>query len=262
MSFLTDYFDIVSEDIEVAVCCPFPHYTENGLPYMETHPSAHVNTLDNLFHCKACGASGSELTMIQRLLGCNYASAKKIQKCFNTVETIDEWSMEKITDATKNRALNLGISEEVIQELNIKTPEFTEDIIAFPVFMYGHLMDVRQYNPGGEPKIKSRSNCPTGLIIPYDIWRETPKHRMTLICAGEKDMAIARTQGFNAITLTGGETVLPCQLNDFKDRHIAICYDNDETGRKGAIKLANELLKVCKSYHKLSDHTQRKRRYN
>lgn len=211
---------------------------------METHPSAHVNTIENLFHCKACGASGSELTMIQKLLGCNYASAKKIQRCFGTVETIDEWSKENLTEATKTRAMDLGISEQVIQELNIKTPEFTEDVIAFPVFMYGHLMDVRQYNPGGNPKIKSRSNCPTGLVIPFDIWKETPNNRLTLICAGEKDMAVARSHGFNAITLTGGESTLPCQLNEFKDRHVAIVYDNDETGRKGAVKLANELLKV------------------
>lgn len=244
MSFLTEYFDIVDDNVEVAVCCPFPHYTSNGLPYMETHPSAHVNTIEDLFHCKACGASGSELTMIQKLLGCNYASAKKIQRCFKTVETIDEWCKETLTEATKNRALNLGISEEVIQELNIKTPEFTEDVIAFPVFMYGHLMDVRQYNPGGTPKMKSRSNCPTGLIIPFDIWKTTPPNRLTLICAGEKDMAIARSNGFNAITLTGGESVLPSQLNEFKDRHVAIVYDNDETGRKGAVRVANELLKV------------------
>lgn len=253
MSFLTEYFDIVEDDVEVAVCCPFTHYTESGLPYQETHASAHVNTLENLFHCKACGAAGSELTMIQRLLGCNYAAAKKIQRCFGTMETIDEWVKENLTDATKTRAMDLGISEEVIQELNIKTPEFTEDVIAFPVFMYGHLMDVRQYNPGGTPKIKSRSNCPTGLIIPFDIWRHTPTNRMTLLCAGEKDMAIARTMGFNAITLTGGESTLPCQLNEFKDRHVAIVYDNDDTGKTGAIKIANELLKVT-SYVKVIEN--------
>ena len=55
MSFLTDFFDISSSDTEVAVCCPFPHYTESGLQYFETNPSAHVNTVDNLYHCKVCG---------------------------------------------------------------------------------------------------------------------------------------------------------------------------------------------------------------
>ena len=68
MSFLTEYFQITDENIEEAVCCPFPHYTGSGLSYYETHPSAHVNTIDNLFHCKVCGESGSELQMIEKLL--------------------------------------------------------------------------------------------------------------------------------------------------------------------------------------------------
>ena len=255
MSFLTEYFQIVSDKTEVAVCCPFTHYTENGLPYLENHPSAHVNTEENLFHCKACGASGSEVTMIQKLLDCNTNMAKKIHKCFETEENIEEWSKETLTEASKNKAKNLGISEEVIQQLNIKTPEYSDNVLAFPVFMFGHLMDIRQYNPGGTPKVKSRSGCPTGLILPFDEWKDTPLDRITLLCAGEKDMAIARTHGFNAITLTGGETATPCQSTYFKDRQVAIVYDNDETGINGAYKLAKHLskytqyIKVVTNFH-------------
>lgn len=257
MSFLTEYFQITDEKTEVAVHCPFDHYTESGMPYQETHPSAHVNTVENLFHCKACGASGSELSMIQKLLGCNYSSAKKIQRCFQTEETKEEWDKETLTEASKEKALKLGISEEVIEQLNIKTPLHMDSVMAFPVFMYGHLLDVRQYNPGGDPKVKSRSQCPTGLIIPFDDWVETPLKRVTWICAGEKDMAIARTHGLNAITLTGGESNLPCQLSYFKKREVAIVYDNDDTGKQGAIKLANALLdytpniKVVTNFHEV-----------
>ena len=262
MSFLTDYFDITSDKTEVAVCCPFTHYTESGMPYLESHPSAHVNTIDNLYHCKVCGTSGSELTMIQKLLDCNPNAAKKLQRCFNSDETEYEWSQEEISKETQDRALQLGISLDVIKELNIKTPEYTNDVLAFPVFMYGHLLDIRQYNPGGDPKIKSRSGCPSGLVIPFDIWEQTPVNRITLICAGEKDMAIARTHGFNAITITGGENALPCQNSYFKDRHIAIVYDNDETGRHGAIKLAKHLskytnhIKVVTNFHEVLDEKE------
>ena len=52
MSFLTDYFNIESDKTEVAVCCPFTHHTESGMPYLENNPSAHVNTENGLFHCK------------------------------------------------------------------------------------------------------------------------------------------------------------------------------------------------------------------
>lgn len=243
MGFLTDFFDITDERTETPVCCPFPHYTESGLEYMESHPSAHVNTELNLFHCKVCGESGSEVSMISKLLGCSSPVAHKLQCCFNSDETIEEWDKETLTDATKQRALDLGISEKVIEELHIKTPTYTEDVIGFPVFMYDHLIDIRQYNPGGNPKIKSRKNCPSGLILPFNEWIDTDPDRCTLLCAGEKDMAIARTMGFNAITLTGGEQCLPATPKVFKDRIVAIVYDNDTAGITGAYKVANAIYK-------------------
>lgn len=255
MGFLTDYFDIIEDKTEVAVCCPFPHYTETGQEYMESHPSAHVNTDEHLFHCKVCGESGSELTMISKLLGCSSPVAHKLQRCFNSDETISEWDKETLSEASKNQALSLGISEEVIEELKIKTPEYTEDIMAFPVFMYDHLIDIRQYNPGGNPKIKSRKDCPSGLILPFNEWKDTPEDRCTLLCAGEKDMAIARSMGFNAITLTGGEQCLPATPKFFKDRIVAIVYDNDTAGITGAYKVANAIykytpwIKVVTNFH-------------
>ena len=243
MGFLEEYFDILDDKEEVAVCCPFPHYTGTGQQYFESHPSAHVNTVEHLFHCKVCGESGSEVSMIGKLLGCSGPIAHKIQKCFETDETIFEWRQEKLSETAKKRAESLGISEDVIKELQIKSPEFQDEVMAFPVFMYDHIMDIRQYNPGGNPKIKSRKGAPSGLVIPFDEWKDTPKTKWTILCAGEKDMAIARTNGFNAITLTGGEQSLPSQPKYFEDKQVAICYDNDEAGRTGAYKVANFLLK-------------------
>ena len=87
MSFLTEYFDITDDKTEVPVCCPFPHYLSSGYEYYEEHPSAHVNTVDNLFHCKVCGESGSEVMMIQKLLGCNSNVSHKLEDIFSNDET-------------------------------------------------------------------------------------------------------------------------------------------------------------------------------
>lgn len=249
MSFLTEYFGILEGTKEQAVHCPFDHHTASGIPYKETRPSAHVNSLEGLFHCKACNTGLSELQFIEKVLGCDYAQARKLQIAFSTDETLAEWEDSvALTQETKQRALALGISEEVLEELKIRTPvpPFRQDIISFPVFMFDHLIDIRNYDPGHQPKIRSRKDALSGLIIPYDIWRETDLNKITLICAGEKDMAVARSYGFNAITITGGERALPLPINDFKDRKIAICYDNDEAGLEGAKNLANRLLKVAK----------------
>jgi len=160
-----------------------------------------------------------------------------------------------LTTESKKRGMDLGISEETLKELNVSTPSGTGDLLAFPVFMFGHLLDIRKYDPGNSPKVKSRSKSMNGLIIPFDTWRETKPTRVTLICAGEKDMAIARSHGFNAITITGGESSLPKALKYFKNRRVAIAYDNDGTGIAGAKKLAatispyTESVKVLTNFH-------------
>ena len=256
--FLSDFFGITEGTKETPVCCPFDHYTSGQIPYKETRPSAHVNTEKGVFHCKVCGTGYSELQFIQKILGCSFFNAKRIQHCFNNDEDNLMWdSSTTLLDDSKTRALNLGISEKVINELQLKTPRGTTNVIAFPAFMYGHLIDIRSYNPGATPKIKSRANSPSGIIIPFDLWNPTPLNRVTVVCAGEKDMAIARTHGFNAITLTGGEKAACITPNAFKGRKVAICYDNDDAGKKGAIKLALELydyaaeIKVVTKFHEV-----------
>ena len=243
-SFFEYYFDEYDfSKRETAVCCPFPHHTESGIEYNETNPSAHINLDKGLFHCKVCDTGLSEIAFISKVLGTSYESASKIAKMFTTKEDKYTWNKNyQISEDIKSKCLSLGISETVVDELEIKT-EFGDEI-AFPVFMYGKLIDVRSYRPHDRAnKIKSRAGTTSGLIIPFDIWKDTPTNKWTILCAGEKDMAVTRSQGFNAITLTGGEKALPKITTVFKDRKIAICYDNDEAGIAGARALASELIK-------------------
>lgn len=231
---------------ETAVCCPFPHHTESGIEYHETNPSAHINLDKGLFHCKVCDVGLSEISFISKILGTSYEAASKIAKLFTTKEDRYTWNKDyNISEEIKNKCISLGISENVIDELELKTE--MGDEISFPVFMYGKLVDVRSYRPQDRAnKIKSRVGATSGLIIPFDIWTKTPTNKWTIICAGEKDMAVTRSHGFNAITLTGGEKALPKMTIPFKDRKVAICYDNDEAGIAGARALASELIKYVK----------------
>lgn len=79
MSFLSDFFSVYGGAKETAVCCPFDHYTTNGLPYKETNPSASINTDKGVFHCMSCGAGYSTTQFIQRTFGCSYPEAKRLQ---------------------------------------------------------------------------------------------------------------------------------------------------------------------------------------
>lgn len=243
MSFLSEFFNIAESTAEQSVYCPFPHKTASGLAYLETNPSAHVNTEKKVFHCKACGEGMSEAQFIERVLGTSTMDAMRILKVFEGAEDVTTWQQTRhLQQETKALANQLGISDGVIEELDLSTKIGCTNSIQFPVFLHNQLMDIRTYTPGGSPKVESRTGAMTGLIIPYDIWKDTPTTRLTLICAGEKDMAVARSNGFNAITLTGGEEMSPRLTAQFKDRYVAIVYDNDETGIKGAKKLAAYLL--------------------
>lgn len=157
MSFLTDYFDLVEGTGEQAVNCPFDHQTSTGTPYKESHASAHVNTDDQVFHCKACDRGFNEVQFIQQITGCSEIDSYKIQKIFATDEDLQEWEMStQLTEVSHELAIKLGFSEEVIKELKIVGPPKGENSIAYPVFMYGHLCDIRIYTPGGTPKVRSR----------------------------------------------------------------------------------------------------------
>jgi len=244
MSVYEAIFDIVNTGQEIPVCCPFPHKSGN-LEYYENHPSAHVNINKGVFHCKVCEKGYNEQQFIEHFFGCSYVDSLKLQTCFKTEETLHDWThLKTLQPETIQLGECLGISKAVLEELHAVTDQQNNagEVILFPVFVHGMLLDVRKYSPGKDPKIRSRLNAVNGLVIPYDLWIESPEKTVTLLCAGEKDMAVARSHGFNAITLTGGEKSLPKLVNAFRNRSIAIVYDNDDTGKDGAVKLANFLV--------------------
>lgn len=257
MSFFSEFFQVAEGVQEHSVLCPFDHVTSSGLLYRESHPSAHVNTAEHLFHCKACGKGLSEVQFIQEIFGCDFISAKKIQRCFQNGENRESWKSCTLEAGSVEQALSVGIPKEILKQLEVKTPTGSSKGLCFPVFVLGHLMDIRTYNPGGIPKVKSRTNCPAGLIIPFDEWQQTDKGKVTILCAGEKDMAIARANGLNAITITGGENTLPILLKSFADRTVAICYDNDDAGIRGARRIARAIkpyakkVKVVTGFHEV-----------
>lgn len=247
MSFLQHYFEITTWGKEVAVCCPFPHTLSGSAEqYLEQHPSAHVNLEEGLFHCKACGRGLSEVQFMVEILGCSFANALRLVNLYKNEEDLILWEKETALHSDSVPFLQqFKITPIVMQELHLASKD--TNTIGFPVFMYDKLIDIRWYSPEQKPKVKSRAGAMSGLILPYDAWRQTPKSRTTLICAGEKDMAVARSYGFNAITITGGETALPNFTQEFKGRKVAIVYDNDHTGKLGAVKLANFLKPLCDS---------------
>ena len=243
MGFFEHYFKEVdftqaSDSGEVAVNCPFPHYS-GKVEYFETNPSAHINVEKRVYHCKVCGSQHSEPSLLKEVTGMKYADAIKLIRHLEQDSLNVRWALAK-----HNLKTNKEI-QALLDKLQIAAAADELELgvegkngIGFPVYVYGHMMDVRTYNPGGKPKVRSRIGVKAGYLIP-DVAKMTDESEV-LICAGEKDMAIARSLGLNAYTVTGGEGRLPKDFGyAFKDKDVYIIYDNDEAGINGAKKLGN-----------------------
>lgn len=239
MQFFNKFFNLQNMDTmdsgEYAVCCPFDHHDQYGNAYKEHNASAHINPEKGVFHCKVCDVGLSEPNFLAKIEGIRYKDALIMLREIEESPQ-DDWATRE------QNILGSKPKMEFVQELGLEPVReklrigYSGAGIDFPVFVYGELLDVRTYNPDAKPKVRSRKGAKT-LIIPFDLWREDDSP--TLLCAGEKDMAIARANGFNAINFTGGEMAFPKLFkHSFKGREVYICYDNDATGLDGARKVA------------------------
>lgn len=246
---MESFFELAFPDVnfdhtnDTHVCCPFPHKDSNGVEYYESNPSLSIKVSEGIYHCFSCGAKGNEIKFISEYMGIDLYHASQFKEILEqakeyrfdwkrAIETLESNPLEKETILNDYK-----FTSKTIKELEIGV-EGPGKGIAFPVFLFDKLIDVINYNPHHTPKYLKRKSSPNGIIMPYDTWRHN-KQKRTLIVAGQKDLGIALSNNFNAIAITGGEGTLPKYfVNDFKDRNVSIIFDNDDTGSKGATKLA------------------------
>ncbi len=233
---------------EVMVCCPYPHKRVNENweeeTYKELIPSSSINLDKRLFNCMVCGGGSNEITFAKNVTG---KTDQEIIKEYAIKEELksdtENWENGQHKLLLNNKEMldkleNLKISKEVIESLKLG---IITNMLAIPCFKNGKLVDIVRYNINkieDKPKVLRNSNSLSGNIIPFDLWEKDK--RTTVICEGEKDMLVARSQGFNAISITGGAQYGDLQkdlLPYFKDRVVYIVYDNDNAGREGANKL-------------------------
>ena len=248
---MDSFYEIIFSDVSLSsegdtqVRCPFPHYDPTSQEYYyENQPSAGVNLEKGVFNCFSCGRKGNEIQFIQKYMGLSYGKAKRFKNLLeNSIDDKLGWEHHQKAEfkqkpAVYEMAKNINLSDKVIDDLDIG--HSGRGGIDFPVFIFDQLVDIVTYRKDSNPKAIRNKGSESGMIIPYDTWRDSTKP--TVITAGEKDMAIGRTFGLNTITITGGEGTIPKYfLNDFKNRKVYIIYDNDTSGQQGAKRLAVEL---------------------
>lgn len=244
----------------IKMCCPFLHtkkefdentWGEKTVEYHESIPSSSINLKIRAFHCFTCNRSFNELDFAQEITG---KDSESIIREYATIEELKndainwkELQHKALIDnkGVMSKLYDLKINDETIEELNLG---YIMNCLATPVFKNNKLVNIARYNINklpNKPKNAYNGNANTGDIVPFDIWKGD--FRDTIICEGEKDMIVARSQGLNAITLTGGAQVniQKDYLEHFKGRKVYICYDNDDVGKQGALKRYKELQDYC-----------------
>jgi DNA primase len=231
---------------EVQVQCPF---------HNDTNPSASVNTKKAVFHCWVCDVGLNEQQFLARVNNISLADAHKI--VLKTNETTHDWQLVEKAELWANpiflkKVEELGFTRNVISLLNLGVVKDNKGrmYLGYPVFYNNVLMDVRRFNVlkfADVPKIMSNAGAEMGFIIPFDEFVKTKE--LVYIFEGEKKMALARSLGLNAITLTGGANAKPNDfvINSFKNKDIVICYDNDKAGVDGAYKLWQKIGPLANS---------------
>jgi len=244
----------------VRMCCPFPHtskkfnpttWEEENVEYYEDVPSSSINLDMRVFHCFTCNRTFKELEFAQNITN---KTEEEIIKEFATKEELksvsQDWKESQHKTLINNAEVisklhNLKITDEIIDQLNLG---YMTNCLAIPVFKKDELINIARYNINkipNIPKVQYNKNANSGDIVPFDVWKNDT--RPTIICEGEKDMLVARSHGFNAITLTGGSqsSLQKEYFTYFKDRQVYICYDNDEAGRTGSIRMYKDLKQYC-----------------
>jgi len=255
MEYFKHYFSDVNFEgaEEVKVRCPF---------HSDTKPSASINTEKELFHCWVCDIGYNEKQFVAKVNGIPMTEASvvvdKLTHSTAKWEIEEEANLFADTEFLDSIEKLIGLSYNTIKDLRLGITRDAKGnrFLGIPVFYNGALMDVRSYNLlkyPNVPKIMAQSlsegGAGNGFIVPYDLWTSN-KEETTYVFEGEKDMMLARELGLNAITLTGGaSTTIPNEyvINQFKDRDVIICYDNDDAGRKGADKLYLSIKRLAKS---------------
>lgn len=112
----------------------------------------------------------------------------------------------------------------------------------------GQIITLWKYNKNQNPKVLFEKNCPR---IPFnfsEIEKYKTENRTIFILEGEKDTLNAVANNIAAITF--GQAIAHIDLDDLnklKNTNVLIAFDLDETGKKGALKMKEQLKNICSS---------------
>lgn len=228
--------------------CPF---------HAEKTPSFTVNADTGEWYCHGCGMGGTEKEFLQHYFDvtpevAKFAYAqwqKKGELPFPKEEQIEAWH-NRLRNSPKELEVlySFGFTDKVIDELKLGYDDLR---ITIPVkSRTGYWVNVRRYLPPHHriegtknAKCINIRNLGSRRYYPYEAFEE----QVIYVVEGEKDCIAARSQGYNAVTSTGGSAIPVDELVLFKDKDVILMLDTDSVGKRNVKNYTLMLKNIAKS---------------
>lgn len=246
---------------EARICCPF---------HQDDTPSLVVDINSGRWNCFGCESSGQSIVGFhQRLTSLDSltAAAKDLFGKFIhpliPEQDVSRYASNllKVNSAYEYLRCERLISHDALVKYRIGfgAPVGGAQRFTIPIVnSFGLCTNLRLYTPTpavNAPKILSYGKGygkPTELF-PFSVLRETAKSDTIVLCEGEWDALALISIGIPAMTATNGANSWPTQYNEyFRNRHIVLCYDNDEAGVKAVKKIIKILEPIAGSVRVLN----------
>lgn len=232
--------DVRSEKNGELYClCPF---------HDDTSPSLRINTTTKLWNCLAGCGGGNLITFAARKYSVNNKDAESILKSiiFPVNENIDQlvYTLTNNKPTLDFLRTKRGLTDEAIKRFKIG---YNGERITIPIYIKGHLVNIKYYLPGGKIKFFSHfEELENNERVTYGDARLYPHDNLAgdtiYLFEGEMDALLGCSLGLNAITNTAGAgTFFSEWTAAMTKKHVVICYDNDLTGEQGAEKVYKAL---------------------
>lgn len=140
-----------------------------------------------------------------------------------------------------------GITDTVIAEANIHWSDNSAigSSIVIPVYDVDGNFLFNKYRRDPRFDIKPKYVYDAGGKTSLYGAHEAKKAKQILITEGEMDSLVARSANIPAVTSTGGSMSFQGEwVEFFNDKEVLVCFDNDEAGAEGMVKVLKFLPKA------------------
>ena len=223
--------------------CPFPNHPDRKASFC-------FNSEHGLYNCKGCGEEGNAIKFAKAMgenpepfYSDDYQATKVIggKTYYHALkETKKEVKVDKLLKIMNDKFVK-QLPKELDNSIHsVNGVGMDDGCLTYPYFdADGNVDGIKRH----KPKAKSWGNMKKRW---YGIWHIEHASRETLIITeGEKDVCTLKEARFGAVVSgRGGSNTVPPIPPVFKEfKEIIILYDNDEAGRKGAVKMADTIYK-------------------